>query len=232
MLRAAAGSVAGAAHLAERQANQDAVLLRGHRGGWFLALSDGMGSRPFSGIGSALAVRVAWQHMRQPEAWRDSRVLVKSFYERWLQALPVPAHQAACTLLVATCDRYGSCSLAQIGDGAVVYCSGGQLGIFSPARDGFANETDALGITSSFSAWKLGHVELRHAGDALMLMTDGVSDDLRTETLPGLLDYLHIMVKQRSRRRARRWLEKELAEWPVEMHGDDKSMGLICRTEN
>ena len=64
MLGAAGVSVTGPGHVSLGQANQDAIALRGWRGGWIAAVADGLGSRPLSGLGSRLAVQAAQQTIR------------------------------------------------------------------------------------------------------------------------------------------------------------------------
>jgi hypothetical protein len=204
------------------------MSVRGHRGGWFAAVADGLGSRALSHIGSRLAVQVACRALDTlPSEPRDA---IQQFYRSWLQALPdEPPGAMATTLLAAHCQADGRCRIAQLGDGLVLYRTGGVFGVLTLSRPGFGNETDALGVTKSFAAWQTKCVVLSEPGDGVLLMTDGLADDLLPERLEAFFSHLIGKVESRSRRNGRRWLEGELKAWPTALHTDDKSIALIFR---
>ena len=230
MLFASAATVIGPAHRDGGEPNQDAVLLRGHRGGWFLAVADGLGSRQLSHVGSRLAVRTAYRSLRNGLFEQSPRDAIQGFYRDWLNALPGKAPQLmATTLLAASCNRDGRCVIVQLGDGLALYRSRGGFGVLDDGRAGFANETAALGVTKAFSAWRFADVELVEPGDGVVLMTDGLADDLQPERLEGFARKLSRETSKRARRRGKRWLEQQLAAWPTAMHADDKTIGMICR---
>lgn len=229
MLFASAATVIGPAHWEACEPNQDAVLLRGHRGGWFLAVADGLGSRQLSHVGSRLAVRTAYRSLRNGLFERSTREAIQGFYRDWLDVLPGKAPGLmATTLLAASCNRDGRCVIAQLGDGLALYRSRGGFGAVGDGRAGFVNETAALGVTKAFSAWRFAEVELVDPGDGVVLMTDGLADDLHPERLEGFARKLIREASKRGRRRGKRWLEQQLAVWPTAMHADDKTIGMIC----
>lgn len=124
MLFASAATVIGPSHKDGREPNQDAVLLRGHRGGWFLAVADGLGSRQLSHVGSRHAVRTAYRSLRSGLFELSPRNAIHRFYSDWLNALPKKAPGLmATTLLAASCNREGRCVIAQLGDGLALYRS-------------------------------------------------------------------------------------------------------------
>src|SRR5690554_2547306 len=57
-LLAGGASVRGPAHSQEGTPNQDALCVSGCRGGWVIAVADGLGSRPLSHLGSRKAVQL------------------------------------------------------------------------------------------------------------------------------------------------------------------------------
>ncbi|MEM5430581.1 PP2C family serine/threonine-protein phosphatase [Cupriavidus oxalaticus] len=230
MLRATGATVTGPGHRFESALNQDALRVRGERGGWFAAVADGLGSRALSHVGSRLAVRIAQRTWDADGASSDARESIRQFYQSWLRALPAAAPDAfATTLLAARCGSDGSCRVIQLGDGLVLYRAAGVFDVLSGARTGFGNETDALGVTRSFSAWRTARISLSEPGDGVMLMTDGVADDLRPECLEAFFGCLLAQARGRSRRGGRRWLERQLEAWPTALHRDDKSIALIFR---
>ena len=235
MLRAAGACVTGPAHLAACEPGQDALSLRGWRGGWIAAVADGLGSRPLSAHGSRLAVQTAQACLREQAApsfpKSDARALATDLYRRWLSQRPGHelSAQAATTLLLAACNASGKVQTWQIGDGLIVAYIGGQLRVHTPERSGFGNETCALGVDRGWSAWNTAQFSLNQPGDLLALMTDGVADDLSAPSLPGFLRTLHRELQYRSRRQGRRWLTHELLNWATPWHSDDKTLAVIYK---
>lgn len=232
MLGATGATVIGPSHKGNQEPNQDALFLRGSRGGWFLSVADGLGSRPLSHIGARLAVRIAHQILRDALFEKAPREAIQHFYQTWLSVLPnEDPRLMATTIVVASCRENGRCAIVQLGDGLALYRAGGAFGVITSERTGFSNETAALGITRSFSAWGFAEVQLSEPGDAVILMTDGVADDLVPERLEGFLKKLIRVAAARGRRRGKRWLEQQLECWPTAMHADDKTIGLIFRAD-
>ena len=229
MLLGAGASVRGPAHAGSGECNQDALGLWGWRHGQLVAVSDGLGSRPLSHIGSRLACLTVRHVLRTGIPWDDPKDLISQVYRHWLQALPVPPAQAPCTLLLAACRPDGDTLVAQLGDGLLAYRAGGRFGVLTPERSGFSNQTEALGISRSWADWRVARLRLSEPGDALLLMTDGVSDDLVPERVEAFLRMLRAECAARSRRRSRTWLRRQLESWPTPAHADDKTIAVIFR---
>lgn len=231
MLRAVGASVTGPGHLQACQPSQDALSVRGWRGGWIAAVADGLGSKPFSGVGSRLAVQSAQAVFRGIDAWKlPDRDVVRAIYQRWLARVDSPEPAAyATTLLVAACDAHGAVRYLQMGDGLIVAKSQGTVRAITPERTGFGNQTQALGVDQSWSAWTTGSVQLRHPRDFLLLMTDGVSDDIDAHRIGGFAEAVYREVAARTRRGARAWLKHEMTHWATPGHTDDKTMSMIFR---
>lgn len=236
MLRAAGACVTGPAHAQAGEAGQDALALRGWRGGWIAAVADGLGSRQHSGIGARLAVQAAQRVARQwpRDAWLDlpARECVTQMYRQWLAAVPwADRGCAATTLIWLVCDAQGRARLWQLGDGLVLCRLGGRVQVLTPERPGFGNQTRALGIHRAWSDWHTASFALQAPGDLVMLMTDGVSDDLQAAGLEGFAATVHQQLTPRSRRQGRRWLTHELQHWATPLHADDKTMAVVFKGE-
>jgi len=229
MLLAAGASVRGPAHAESGDCNQDALGLWGWRNGRLAAVSDGLGSRPLSHLGSQQACRSMRRVLREDVPWDDPKALIGDLYRDWLQALPLAPSRAACTLLLAACRPDGDTLVAQLGDGMLAYRAGGKFGILAPAREGFSNQTEALGISRSWSSWNVARLRLSAPGDAVALMSDGVADDLDPRRTDEFLHMLRRACATRSRRRARGWLQRQLEAWPTPGHADDKTIAVIYR---
>lgn len=233
MLRAAGVSVTGPGHLELNEDCQDAHSIKGWRGGWILAVADGLGSRPHSAQGAQVAVRSvqevarAWEHS---SAWRTipARDVATDIYRRWLKTVPWrDKSMGATTLLVAICDRDGYTRMWQLGDGLVVSMVNGRVQVLTPERSGFGNETRALGVDTSWSAWHTSDLVLGRSGDALLLMTDGIADDIPQDLVAGFASTVGRELKKRSRRGARQWLRREFTDWATPGHSDDKTLAAI-----
>lgn len=231
MLSAVGTSVVGPSHADAREPCQDACRVRGWRGGWIACVADGLGSRSHSARGAQCAVRVAMQVLgRETGHKQEMRELATRIYRAWLRAVgPECADSAATTLLIAACTAQGHVRTWQLGDGMVLIRSHGQVSVLTPPRSGFGNETQAIGINRAWSAWSTHEFELSQPGDQVILMTDGVADDLDERFLHAFPLALHRHMSGLSRRRARRWLTHELTHWGTPGHSDDKSLALIFK---
>ena len=70
---------------------------------------------------------------------------------------------------------------------------------------------------------------LTEPGDGVVLMTDGVADDLEPAQLADFFDALYQDLGIRNRRRGRHWLQSELNDWATPLHSDDKTLVAIFR---
>ncbi len=227
MLWSTGVSVRGPDHASKDEANQDALGLWGWKNGRIAVLSDGMGSRPLSQIGSRLACLVTRRAVRARTNLDDIKSLVAQVYRLWLQMLPIPPSQAACTLLFAISLPDGDTVLAQLGDGLIAYRTGGKFHILTTERGGFGNQTEALGISKSWSDWRAVRMRFSQPGDGVLMTSDGVSDDLVPERIEDFFRMVHRECRKRTHRQAKRWLRNQFEAWPTPGHSDDKTIGMI-----
>lgn len=233
MLRAAGARVTGPGHLRLGEDCQDALSLKGWRGGWIVAVADGLGSRAQSARGARAAVEAAQTVTRKWKGsgeWRalPARQVATDIYREWLRTLPWSDKSiAATTLLLAVCDAHGYTRVWQMGDGLMVSLVSGRAEILTPGRTGFGNETRALGTETAWSAWHTRDLVLHGRGDAILLMTDGISDDVPAELVEGFATAVRRELRKRSRRSARKWLQRELTHWATPGHTDDKTLAVI-----
>lgn len=226
----AAASVRGPAHIDQQQPNQDAVLLRGQRAGWVAAVCDGLGSAKQSDIGAMAAARAVRQVLSDAGA-TDASTVNAAIHTRWrAQTAAYPARDVATTCLWLSIHLDGSATFAQLGDGLILFRQNGQFFRLTPPRQGYGNQTHALHTAHAPAQWQQAACTLSKPGDGVVLMTDGVSDDLVPEALDGFYQALFNNVRRRSRRNARRWLRQELKTWSTPLHGDDKSLVAIFKT--
>jgi hypothetical protein len=228
---ACGASVTGPRHRELCEPNQDAMTLSGCRAGWIAAVADGLGSRPRSELGAKRACQVSRRLIRETKSSFDVAEILPILYEQWLKSIsPTDARDAATTLLFSYVSFDGHVHTAQLGDGFLLVKSEGIFRCITPDRLGYGNQTWALESVFDPDLWNISKCRLSRPGDGIILMTDGVADDLDPLHLSEFFDAIYRSLQSRNRRRGRRWLESELNDWATPMHSDDKTLVAIFRT--
>jgi len=227
-------SVRGPLHQQEGRPNEDTWLRSEGSYGSLVVVCDGMGSKPEARLGSksaCLAVREAVIRWAKSDDVPFSYLahLVEIYWR--LRIHPIEPRNAATTCLMALACTDGSWVVGGVGDGLVVAKTGRSLKqVVGQRGNGFSNETLGLGASSGAKSWTLVRLPPTPEDRAVILATDGVSDDLKPETLEGfcgwLLDSFHPLTP------TQRWhqLTKELRAWPTPRHQDDKTLAVLRRT--
>lgn len=203
-------SITGPGHLKVGLPNQDSCLTRAWNGQWLVVVCDGMGSRQNADVGAFEACRAVLETIRVLDFNSDDKDLIQGIYTRWLCRLKkvnVPASSAVTTCLLAWGLNNGSFRYAHLGDGAIV----SEHDVLSVAlSEGFSNETTGLGISDRFSDWRYGKGTLAKNSRCLLLMSDGVSDDV--SDLIGFSSEIRRQLSSRSTRGGKAWLKKTARE--------------------
>jgi serine/threonine protein phosphatase PrpC len=223
--RVVATSVRGPAHVREGLPCQDAWLTAATPRASLAVVCDGMGSRPRSREGAraaTLAVRDAWR------LWQRSPVgvvedLIRIVEAAWrLRLGVVAAEEASTTCLFYAEDGHGRAAQAQLGDGLMARrTADGSVTVHSSRSHDFGL-THALGAPHTLADWSFALVEPLGAAELLVLATDGVSEDLEPGRIGDLAawvaDDLGVLPHPA------RALARELRNWPVPHHRDDKTL--------
>lgn len=233
MTRVIASAVRGPAHTRDGLPCQDAWLAVAGPRASLAVVCDGMGSRPHAREGSrvaTLAARDAWR------AWRRSPVgtvedLVRLLEVFWrLRLRSVPPDQAASTCLLYAEDGHGRAAVAQLGDGLIARRTRDGAVTVHPSRSQGFGLTQALGTPHTLADWSLAVADPLEAGEAILLATDGVSEDLERARLGDLTDW--IIDELGPHPNASRLLTAELRYWPVPNHQDDKTLLVMWKPCN
>lgn len=225
-----ASSVIGHGHIEAEAPNQDAVATVQSRRGWLLVVSDGMGSRPKADVGAQAVCHAARRLITETRFEDDDRVLIEHLTQAWLSRLAtlrVRPEQAVATCLLAWGLPDGRFRLLQLGDGLIIGYPDPIAGLVARDAGGFGNETTGIGLSREPGDWHSLRGRLAEADHGLVLMSDGISDDL-THT-EGFVTTLVSDLRRRSARAAKATLYRELRDWPVPNHRDDKSIALVYR---
>ena len=225
----AGATLRGPGHRAAGLPNQDAWLARTWAEGAFVAVADGLGSRPLSHVGSQAACRSAGTALAR---WRmvdraPVDLLLRSIHQDWRLFVHPQLPDACATTCLLGAAIGGRLTLAQLGDGlAAALHRDGQVTRLQPVERDFSNETTGLGLVRDLSEWRTAQVP---AGDvvAVLLATDGVSEELDLDHLDALIawlvsELLDLPANQRSQRLAR-----ELRGLDAPGRVDDQTLAVI-----
>ena len=221
-------SVIGPRNLREKKSNQDAVMHRFWKKNWCIVVCDGMGSKPLSHIGSSLACRSVCDVLKHCDFSLAEKEVAKKIYLHWLKLLKeknILPCDAATTCLFAWGNGEGEVRLFQLGDGAIYYQAESFGHVSLKSDDLFSNQTNALGYSKKWDDWAYKKIHLTSQKHGIVLLTDGISDDLFNEQL--FTSTLIQKATLQSVRRIKKYIQHELHHWPTPQHSDDKSIGIV-----
>ncbi|RDV36432.1 protein phosphatase 2C domain-containing protein [Bradymonadaceae bacterium TMQ3] len=230
MNRVVASSVRGPSHVRAGEPCQDAWLAVVDKRASLAVVCDGMGSRSQSREGSraaTLAARDAWR------LWRRSPVGTIEDFIRLVEAAwrlrlgRVEAKNASTTCLIYAEDGHGRAALVQLGDGLIARrLPDGEVEVHPTRSEGFGL-TLALGTPHTLADWSFAFTEPVAPGDIFLLATDGVSEDLEPDRLGDLATWVVDDLGPLPRPGVA--LARELRNWPVPHHQDDKTLLVMWK---
>ena len=228
-------SVRGPRNRREGRVNQDAWVRAAGAFGHMIGACDGVGSRPASDTGA----RAACQALRRAAGlWpgtassADPANLVRLLEILWrLELTPRAPAECASTCAFVLREPDGHLLLAGLGDGlAIIRSADGSTATFGRRdSDAFGNETLALGTPHRISDWWTATDPPNH-GRMVVLVTDGVADDLDIERLDAFMEWLSADIGRLAPAARWRRLCRELRDWPVPRHVDDKTIVVLEET--
>lgn len=221
-------TVAGPKNIRAKKPNQDSVLEKKWQNHWLIVVCDGLGSKSYSGLGSKLACKAVAKVLSDISFDVPEKQVAKKIYEHWLYLLKcinIPSKKAATTCLFAWGDQSGNVRLFQLGDGVIAYQSQRFYILSENKSELFGNQTEALGVSTRWDDWFYREVSLDTMNDGIMLVTDGISDDV--DDFEGLYFSLKRKNLRLNKRQSKKWIKYQLNHWATPHHVDDKSIGLM-----
>ena len=224
-------SVRGPAHVRDGIPNQDAWRGGHFRNGAAIAVCDGLGSRLHAWRGAQEACRAVLSAVRQWSAVPTAPIetLLRLIHATWsLRVHPYAEEDCATTCLFAVAGSDGRLHVAQLGDGLSLVMENNALRTMTRAADDFANETTGLGIARRLSEWETFECA-PSAETAVLLATDGVSDDLDGTRLGEFVHFIRSTYCPLTPAERWRRVAHDLRDWPTLYHSDDKTLAFLWR---
>lgn len=222
----------GPAHIKNKLPNQDNYLCYQSRNFALIVVSDGLGSKSFSHIGSRGACKAVLQATKcfvknkTTTSIKDFFEMISSFWESNLYGHKAEDCSATCLFVLATKNRI---FVARLGDGMI--CAVGKSSdkdkVFSDAKKGcFSNETYSLSNSNLLTVWEYESLPIDDYSSVL-IATDGISADIESgkeiDFSKELIESLHgkfYFAKKRI-------LSQLMKKWPVPKHSDDKTIAIM-----
>lgn len=214
--------------------NEDAWVGGSRAYGTFIAVCDGLGSKPLGGWGATqacLATRDAiryWHSLGNTSA-NTLLKLIELFWKTRIE--PNAPSDCATTCLFAVTLPSGRLIAAGNGDGliAVRKQDGDVDFVLGRHITGFSNQTTALGSRFQADDWRLGILDSFEPGMALLLASDGIADDLLEERVGEFIFWLVREYAELPATARHNKLVRDLKNWPTPRHVDDKTLAVMYR---
>lgn len=223
-------SVVGPAHIAKGIPNQDSFLCVKTRKYSLFVVSDGLGSKTFSDVGSRMACLAVRGEMEQFVKNKDKSLpitrLFENIVESWKEFLRPREDtdcSATCLFVFATKRKI---FVARLGDGMVWLLGkdGAQSVVLTDdKKDSFSNTTCSLSDLSAVSEFKYGFYD-RSLFKGVVLCTDGISADMESGKELPFAEDVFCEVRKKFFWRRNFFIRNMIKNWPVPHHTDDKTL--------
>lgn len=223
-------SVKGMLHKDSNIPNQDAYLVKRYKFGTILVVSDGLGSKKHSDVGSKAVGKAI---TRAVQIWneyqeKDIRLLIPLMVSLWnIEIFPFTQKDCGATCLFVIIANDGHIYMGQLGDGNIYISIEGEWQLVREKEDDFTNMTVCMGGFSSYSDWSLKDFFVGNKPIDIVLMTDGVSETLVEDKK---IEFVNLLLRKLSEcenlPERNNLIYKILSEWNPVSAGDDRT--LIC----
>lgn len=223
-------TVRGSLHIDGNIPNQDAYSVKQYKFGTILVVSDGLGTKKKSDIGSKAVGRAInkavqiWNEYSE----KDIRLLLPLIVSIWnIEIFPFTQKECGATCLFAIITNDGHAYVGQLGDGSIYLSIDDCVQLLKEKDDDFSNLTVCMGGFSSYSDWTLKDFDISNKSFGIVLMTDGVSETIVENKK---IDFINLLFRRLSEcenlAKRNNLIYKILSEWNPVSAGDDRT--LIC----
>lgn len=225
----------GPGHVRLNLPNQDAFLVKDFGICSLVVVSDGLGSKKYSHIGSQAVCNAVLKSVRQyvyskKKHHSKNRSLPALIKKNWLQLIgDYDENDCSATCLFVL--KYGKkIFAAALGDG-MIFLNGKKTEdsvlIIDEKDDDFSNSTSSMTSSDYNSKWRF---ESSNTGliNSVLVTTDGISSDLETgKECDFATDLLGELRKEKTVLKKTAYLENMINNWPVPMHSDDQTAAVM-----
>lgn len=222
-------SVRGPGHIKDDLPNQDYAYV-GFVGKFLLVMvCDGLGSHLHSDYGAMTLCNLFPDSFLEWSKYRPNKIddLLRLLQSRWLIRIrSLDVNTCGCTCQLAILNKKGKGCIAQLGDGMTLVRHEGKIYKYVERKDSYANETMSMGDGNLQPYWRKNKIDLSTSGDRLLVMTDGISEDILPQAEEKFTQAFDLFFET-SRSKGQEALKKELTNWPTPHHLDDKTIVAI-----
>lgn len=226
-------SVIGPSHIKSNKPNQDSFLIKKYKKGWVAIVSDGVGSKPLSHIGSVAVCKSVSLVIRDYLNYAknvDIKEVLRLIHARWLFEIAPNFAEDCCATVLFVVITDEKILLCRLGDG-MICCRNNEEDILmiDDKTDSFSNVTKCMRYKFTYDDWQVKEVPINNL-EYLALSTDGISDDIPEEKLiPFVKKFVTEFSIEKSNVRTKK-IKQMLINWPVPMHSDDKTIACIAKS--
>jgi protein phosphatase 2C-like protein len=212
--------------------NQDSFLCKPYKDGYIMVVSDGMGSKSLSHLGSKCICECVYDVVSNYTFDLDVisfKDIIYACHEEWKKRLSdFDIKQCYATLLVAVV-RENTVKAARLGDGfLVIYADGKVTCLYDKKENYFANETDCL--KEELDREKIEIVEIEYSRfHGALSCTDGVEiGTMQEEDITGFTQEFVDEYSYKEKDKVIEEIESWLKDWPGM---DDKTLAFVMEGE-
>lgn len=228
-------SVIGPLHIKQGIPNQDSWMFRKYKWGNVVVVSDGLGSKPHSDHGSKSACLAVFEAVKVYQKNRQAKIedILRLIHANWLvKVAPFSASDCSATCLFAI-QLDNQLILGRLGDGLITVIGETPEDftiLNDDKQDSFSNFTNCLSQEHIPEQWEIVLIN-SDICNAVILCTDGISEDLLPECQIEFCSEIHQNYKNMSFQQRTTDIYKWLNEWPVPGHTDDKTIACLFKQE-
>lgn len=214
----------------EHERNQDFYITNFTDDVAYLILADGLGSKPFSDIGSkAICTIISDLIISNPNIVYNMNDLISQAHSKWAKKLSqFELEDCSCTCLlcvVTQCDIF----IAHLGDGFICCFDGKNHHISVGEELDFINETHSLSGNLNFNKWKFANLP-KNDNCYIIMCSDGVSVD---DSYPNSIETFCRELKEEYNSKITYDIEKDIKSWLSKWVGsDDKTLTFFLESSD
>lgn len=224
-------SVIGPSHILNELPNQDACAVLSLKEGMAFVVSDGVGSKKHSDIGSKEVIKAVKQAIKTwyqfPHASANHLLsLIHTYWEMGI--LPYDRDDCSATCLFAVILNDNRCIIGQVGDGVILFKLGKDHYVLHEKEDDYVNVTLPLHLARR-KDWKIEDFFIDDSFE-ILLATDGVSEDLiKEKRFHFMTDLVEKISDVKGQKKKNSKIKNMLKKWGNPYNSDDKSLIIYSR---